>query len=162
MPPENGISQGNYAPVIQLVAPEKLQVAVVNGTYEPNEKTNIFFELAGSRNDLNLFSNLDDGNNDGFAGRISAKHQIVKTDSLWNVNLYADADNIKDNYITIQRLYRAEFNRDWNLESPLGNQSLISSGAEYFIPKKGLLVINLSTSIILKILMAIATTFLLI
>ncbi|MEM6516528.1 MAG: hypothetical protein AAF688_10130 [Bacteroidota bacterium] len=137
VPPENGISQGNYAPVIQLVAPEKLQVAVVNGTYEPNEKTNIFFELAGSRNDLNLFSNLDDGNNDGFAGRISAKHQIVKTDSLWNVNLYADADIIQDNYIPIQRLYRAEFNRDWNLESPLGNQSLISSGAELFHPKKG-------------------------
>jgi len=135
--PVNGMPQGNYAPVVQLVGPERLQVAVVNGTYEPNEKTNIYFELAGSKNDLNLFSDLDDGNNDGFAGRISAKHQVVKTDSLWNLNLYADADIIQDDYTPIQRLYRAEFNRDWNLEDPLGNQSLISSGLELFHPKKG-------------------------
>jgi len=135
--PINGIQQGSYAPVVQLVAPEKLQVAVVNGTYKPSEKTDVYFELAGSKNDLNLFSDFDNGDNNGFAGRISAKHQVIKTDSLWNVNIYADADIIQDNYTPIQRLYRAEFNRDWNLENPLGNQSLISSGAELYHPKKG-------------------------
>ena len=117
--PANGIPQGNYSPVVQLVAPEKLQVAVLNGTYNPTEKTDVYFELAGSKNDLNLFSDLDDGNNDGFAGRLSVKQKLVKTDSLWNLNLYADADIIQDNYKPIQRLYRAEFNRDWNLENPL-------------------------------------------
>ena len=135
--PINGIQQGSYAPVVQLVAPEKLQVAVVNGTYKPSEKTDVYFELAGSKNDLNLFSDFDNGDNNGFAGRISAKHQVIKTDSLWNVNIYADADIIQDNYTPIQRLYRAEFNRDWNLENPMGNQSLISSGAELYHPKKG-------------------------
>ena len=135
--PVNGIPQGSYAPVVQLVAPEKLQVAVVNGSYNPTEKTDVYFELAGSKNDLNLFSDLDDGNNDGFAGRLSVKQQLVKTDSLWNLNLYADADLIQDNYVPIQRLYRAEFNRDWNLENPLGNQSLLSSGVELMHAEKG-------------------------
>ncbi|WP_026754173.1 hypothetical protein [Sediminibacter sp. Hel_I_10] len=135
--PINGVPQGNYAPVVQLDAPEKLQVAVVNGSYKPTERTDVYFELAGSKNDLNLFSSLDDGDNNGFAGRLSVKQNLIKTDSLWNLNLYADADLIQDNYTTIQRLYRAEFNRDWNLDNPLGNQSLLSSGVELMHPKKG-------------------------
>ncbi len=135
--PINGVPQGNYAPVVQLDAPEKLQVAVVNGSYKPTERTDVYFELAGSKNDLNLFSSLDDRDNNGFAGRLSIKQNLIKTDSLWNLNLYADADLIQDNYTTIQRLYRAEFNRDWNLDNPLGNQSLLSSGVELMHPKKG-------------------------
>ena len=32
---------------------------------------------------------------------------------------------------TIQRLYNAEFNRDWNLVTPEGNQLLSAIGLEY-------------------------------
>lgn len=135
--PVAGIPQGSYAPIVQLIAPTQLQVAVVNGTYTPTEHTNIYFEAAGSKNDLNLFSSLDDGNNDGFAGKLRVKHDVVKTDSLWNVSAIVDADMIQKNFKTIQRLYYAEFNRDWNLENPLGNQSLLSAGLEAFHPKKG-------------------------
>ncbi|MEY8849933.1 hypothetical protein AB9K26_14025 [Psychroserpens sp. XS_ASV72] len=138
VPPIGGLPQGSYEPVVQLIAPVKLQVAVINGTYKPSEKTDIHFELAGSRNDLNLFSSLDDGDNDGFAGKLTVKQQLIKTDSLWNLNAYADADLIQKNFKTIQRLYRPEFNRDWNLENPLGNQALLASGIELVHPKKGL------------------------
>lgn len=136
--PVNGVPQGNYEPVVRLVPPEKLQVAVINGTYDPSERTNIYFELAGSRNDLNLFSDLDDGDNDGFAGKLRINQNVIKTDSLWNLNAFVDTDVINKNYTPIQRLYRAEFNRDWNLENPLGNQALITSGAELVHPKKGI------------------------
>ncbi|WP_460220652.1 hypothetical protein [Psychroserpens sp. MEBiC05023] len=135
--PVNGVPQGNYAPIVRLIAPEKLQVVVVNGTYKPSEKTDVFFELAGSRNDINLFSNIDDSDNDGFAGKLRINQSIIKTDSLWNLNAHADADIINKNFKTIQRLYRAEFNRDWNLENPLGNQALLTSGLELVHPKKG-------------------------
>lgn len=138
VPPIGGVPQGSYEPIVQLIAPVKLQVAVVNGTYKPSEKTDILFELAGSRNDLNLFSDLDDGNNDGFAGKLTIRQQVVKTDSLWNLNAYADADIIQKDFRTIQRLYRPEFNRDWNLEDPLGNQSLLSSGLELIHPENGI------------------------
>nr|WP_321221746.1 hypothetical protein [uncultured Psychroserpens sp.] len=136
--PVNGIPQGNYEPIVRLIAPEKLQVAVVNGAYKPTEKTDVFFELAGSKNDENLFSNLDDGNNDGFAAKLRVNQNIIKTDSLWNLNANFDVDIINKNFETIQRLYRAEFNRDWNLENPLGNQSLLTTGLELLHPKKGL------------------------
>ncbi|NRA91185.1 MAG: hypothetical protein HRU26_00620 [Psychroserpens sp.] len=137
VPPLNGIPQGTHEPIIQLVAPVKLQVAVLNGSYKPSEKTDILFELAGSRNDLNLFSDLDDGDNDGFAGKFKIRQQFVKSDSLWNLNAFADADIIQKDFRTIQRLYRPEFNRDWNLENPEGNQALIISGVELSHPEKG-------------------------
>jgi len=136
--PVNGIPQGNYAPIVKLIAPEKLQVAVINGRYTPSEQTEIYFELAGSKNDINLFSSLDDNDNDGFAGKIGFKQKLIQTDSLWNLNVYADADVIQKDFKTIQRLYRAEFNRDWNLENPLGHQQLLTSGVELIHPKKGM------------------------
>ncbi|WP_047549904.1 hypothetical protein [Psychroserpens sp. Hel_I_66] len=136
--PIAGIPQGNYDPIVRLIAPEKLQVAVVNGLYKPTEKTDVFFELAGSKNDQNLFSNLDDNDNNGFAAKLKFNQQIIKTDSLWNLNAYADADIINRDFKTIQRLYRAEFNRDWNLENPLGNQNLLTTGVELVHAKKGI------------------------
>ncbi|WP_299553341.1 hypothetical protein [Seonamhaeicola sp.] len=141
-----GIGLGDYAPIVQLVAPTRLQIAVVNGSYQPNEKTNIAFELAGSKNDLNLFSSLDDDDNNGFAGKLNIEQSLIKKDSLWSLNVFANADHIQDNFRTIERLYNAEFARDWNLLSSngtvsninIGDQTLMHSGLRLFHPKKGL------------------------
>ena len=143
--PIGGVPQGNYEPITQLVAPERLQIAVLNGQYKPSDKTDVYFELAGSKNDLNLFSNLDDDDNDGFAGKLRVKQKLIKTDSLWNLSALVDADFIQKNFRTIQRLYRAEFNRDWNLEDDrddqgnfnFGNQILLTSGLQLSHSKKG-------------------------
>ena len=145
-----GIPQGNYEPVVQLIAPERLQIAIVNGQYKPSEKTDVFFELAGSKNDKNLFSDLDDGNNDGYAGKLTLKQNIIKTDSLWNLSALVDADFIQKDFRTIQRLYKAEFNRDWNLDSAesnqgnfnYGNQLLFTSGLKLAHSKKGVATYN--------------------
>ncbi|MDY2585910.1 hypothetical protein [Winogradskyella aquimaris] len=144
--PIGGVPQGNYEPVTQLVAPERLQIAVMNGRYQPTEKTDVFFELAGSKNDINLFSSLDDDDNDGFAGKLRVNQKLIKQDSLWNLSALVDADFIQENFRTIQRLYRAEFNRDWNLEDNrddqgnfiLGNQLLLTSGLQLSHAKKGM------------------------
>lgn len=136
--PISGLPQGNYAAIVQLIAPTKLQVAVVNGNYKPTERTDIYFEAAGSKNDLNLFSNLDDNNNDGFAGKLRVRQDVIKKDSLWNMSAILDADMIQQNFKSIQRLYYAEFNRDWNLEMPLGNQNLLTAGLDLFHPKHGI------------------------
>ncbi|PQV51690.1 hypothetical protein CLV33_101618 [Jejuia pallidilutea] len=128
-----GELQGNYAPIVQLIAPTKLQMAVVNGNYTPSEKTRIDFELAGSKNDLNLFSALDDNNNDGFAGTFKMTQHIIKNDSLWNLNAYINTDYIQDDFRSIEILYNAEFNRDWNLEQPRGNQRVGDLGTQTFL-----------------------------
>lgn len=141
IPPLNGVPQGNFEPIVRLIAPTKLQMLVLNGQYTPTEKTTARFELAGSRNDLNLFSSLDDDNNDGFAGKLRVDQKIIASDSLWNLNAFADGDFIHENFNTIERLYNAEFNRDWNLDNltiPEGNQQLLTSGVTLNHPKNGL------------------------
>lgn len=138
VPPISGVPQGDYAAIVQLIAPTKLQVAVVNGSYKPTERTDIYFEAAGSKNDLNLFSNLDDNDNDGFAGKLRVRQDLIKNDSLWNLSAVVDADLIQKDFKTIQRLYYAEFNRDWNLEMPLGNQNLLSASLDLYHAKKGM------------------------
>ncbi|WP_439150988.1 hypothetical protein [Winogradskyella sp.] len=148
--PIGGVPQGNYEPITQLVAPERLQIAVLNGQYKPTEKTDMYFELAGSKNDVNLFSGLDDDDNDGYAAKLKLNQNIIQNDSLWNLSALVDADFIQKNFRTIQRLYRAEFNRDWNLEDNrddqgnfnFGNQLLLTSGLRLSHSKKGLVAYN--------------------
>ncbi|MBQ4819974.1 hypothetical protein [Aquimarina sp. MMG016] len=135
--PVNGIPQGNFAPVIQLQAPTKIQTAVVQGSYIPNEKTSITFEIAGSKNDLNLFSDLDDDDNDGVAGRVQLQQRIFARDSSWSMNALANGDYIQDRFKSVERIYNVEFNRDWNLNNPLGDQQFLTSGVELLHPEKG-------------------------
>ncbi|WP_405575159.1 hypothetical protein [Winogradskyella sp. Asnod2-B02-A] len=148
--PIAGIPQGNYEPILQLIAPERLQIAVVNGQYKPSEKTDLFFELAGSKKDDNLFSSIDDENNDGYAGKFTLKQKLIQSDSLWNLSALIDTDFIQKNFNTIQRLYRAEFTRDWNIDASetseenieFGNQLLFTTGLRLSHAKKGAATYN--------------------
>ncbi|MCB4799053.1 hypothetical protein [Neotamlana laminarinivorans] len=140
-----GENLGDYAPITQLIAPVSLQVAVLSGAYNPSEKTAIKFEAAVSTSDLNLYSNLNDNDNNGYAGKLVFNQALVKKDSLWNLNAYLDADYISSNFRNVEGLYSAEFSRDWNLDLDnvngiglgLGNQALVTSGLKFYKTKNG-------------------------
>lgn len=135
--PVNNVKQGNYEPVIRLNAPEKLQIGGLNGQYRPSEKTTVDFEIAGSNNDQNLFSDIDNEDNDGFAGRFAFKQRILTTADSLIVGAIGSWDFVQKDFKTIERLYNVEFNRDWNLIDPAGNQSFVVSGVEVSHPKMG-------------------------
>ncbi len=130
--PIAGVKQGDFEPIVQLVAPVKLQVAVVNGAFKPNKKTAIEFEFATSKNDLNLYSALEDENNVGVAGQLSIANEVLKTAQNWSLNIATDIDYVQTDFRSIERLYQPEFNRDWNVETPSGNQTLSSLGDQIF------------------------------
>jgi hypothetical protein len=123
----NGIPQGNYEPIIQLIAPLKSQVATFFSTYNPSEKTMVDFELAVSNNDQNLFSSIDDNNNQGLAGEIKAIQRLYS--KKWNVDAFANFQAIQTDFKTVERINNIEFYRDWNVNSSLaGDQSLLGTG----------------------------------
>lgn len=125
--PLNGIPQGNYEPIIQLIAPTKIQIFNFLGKYNPSEKTVVDFEIGLSNNDQNLFSSLDDANNQGVAGKINAKQRLFS--KKWQMDAFANYQFIQKDFRTVERLYNIEFDRDWNLGSAaIGNQSLLVSG----------------------------------
>lgn len=135
--PIAGVKQGSFAPFIRLNAPTKLQIGGVKGGFHPSEKTNIGFELAGSVNDLNLFSNIDDANNDGVAVRLDARQNLItRPDSLIVVGV-GSIDYVNQDFRNIERLYNVEFNRDWNITNPIGNQRYATAGFEILKPANG-------------------------
>lgn len=134
--PIGGIPQGNYEPTIRLIAPTKIQMATVIGKYNPSEKTLLDFEVALSNSDQNLYSNLDDTNNKGFAGKFNGKQRLF--DKKTKIDAFANYQLIQENFKPIERLYNIEFNRDWNITSTLlGNQSFLSSGLDFNFNNKG-------------------------
>ncbi|VXB41795.1 conserved exported hypothetical protein [Flavobacterium sp. 9AF] len=134
--PIAGIPQGNYEPIIPLVAPNKIQIATILGTYNPSEKTNIDFEVAVSNYDKNLYSSIDDNDNKGVAGKINLNKRIFT--GKYNLDGFTNFQLIHKDFKTIERLFNIEFNRDWNLNAPLGNQSLLTSGLNLSLKKNGL------------------------
>lgn len=126
---------GNYEPTIPLVAPTKIQIATVLGSYNPSEKTAIDFEIGVSNNDKNLYSSIDDNDNQGIAAQINGKQRIYSGNFL--IDGFANFNLIQKDFKTIERLYNIEFNRDWNLNNPLGNQSLLVAGTNFDLLKNG-------------------------
>lgn len=129
--PVNGIPQGDFEPVIRLIAPTKLQIAMLNGVYSPSEKTTLQFEVAASNNDENLFSERDQGDDRGLAAQLSVNQTVYKTEAEQKLDVFANLNFIEDNYTSIERLYNVEFTRDWNLFNPTGDQLFMDAGFDY-------------------------------
>lgn len=129
IPPLNGIMQGDYEPVFQLVAANKLQIVNFQTDYHPNDKIELHTEIAYSINDKNLFSNIDDEDNSGYAGKLNYKHILI--DKPWQLSGLVELKTIKQDFNTIERIQNIEFERDWNLVNPLGDQNNFSGGFLY-------------------------------
>ncbi|NNC71241.1 MAG: hypothetical protein HKN90_10505, partial [Flavobacteriaceae bacterium] len=127
--PNMGLSQGDYEPVVQLIAPNKLQIATLSAAFLPSDKTRLNTEIAFSSNDQNLYSSLDDSNNTGFAGKFNLKQALV--DKIWTLDAIASLEYIDRDFRTIERFRNIEFARDWDLVNPLGDQQFMMAGLTY-------------------------------
>ncbi len=113
VPPVAGVPQGNYAPIKQLVAPTQLQIISVQteGTIAENHKLKL--SLATSKNDVNLFSEMDKQDDQGFAGKLQYDWTRKLEVGKLNTGVYYEFND--DNFTTIERIRNVEFSRDWNL-----------------------------------------------
>lgn len=138
--PIDGVPQGNYEPIVRLVAPTKIQIVSIMGKINPNEKTNVDFEAAFSNNDINLFSGIDDGDNQGLAGKINAKQRLY-TKNKWTLDAYGHYQLVQKDFRTIERLFSIEFDRDWNLGNAItlgrSDQSFAQGTIDLNEPQKG-------------------------
>ncbi|MES2486119.1 MAG: hypothetical protein V4581_09275, partial [Bacteroidota bacterium] len=135
--PINNMPQGNYEPVVKLTAPARIQIATVMGKYSPGEKTLVDFEAGVSNNDLNLYSPIDDDNNNGLAGKINARQRLF-TAEKWQVDAFANYQFVQKDFRTIERLFNIEFNRDWNLTNVIttdNSQSYLIAGTTLKLPQ---------------------------
>lgn len=138
VPPIDGVPQGSYSPVIRLTPAQKLQLAGAYIQYD-QQKTQIKAEFSASDNDLNRYSTIDDQNNVGYAGLLSARQVLVKRDSTWLISGFVDLNTVDKNYRSPEVLYQVEFNRDWNLplNQIIRDQTLSSVGTQWQNQKLG-------------------------
>ena len=108
-----GINQGDYQPIVKLVAPTKTQIFVVKSDYTPTKKTVINSEIAISNNDANLFSNLDDNQNKAVAAKVGWQQVLI--DKKWQLKSNINYEFVQQNFNSEQGWEPVEFNRDWNL-----------------------------------------------
>ena len=126
--PLNGLKQGNFEPLVKLIAPEKLQLLSYNSTYKTKNDSEIRIELAASNKDKNLFSSLEDSDNTGIASKVN--YISEKNLDKFNLITELDVNYIEDNFNSVERIYNTEFNRDWDLnENISGNYNqLLTKG----------------------------------
>ncbi|MBL0182917.1 MAG: hypothetical protein IPP96_11740 [Chitinophagaceae bacterium] len=117
-PDANNVKQGEYAPVILLISPKKLQVVTVAGEYVLSSKTKIKAEVAMSNYDVNLFSRKDKSNDKGFAAKLQFQNDDTKI-RLFNTPLLLQTrlgyEYVQNRFKPIERLRNIEFLRDWSL-----------------------------------------------
>ena len=119
IPRINGEKQGNFDPIVKLIAPEKLQLLVYNSTYEVKNNSKLNIELATSKKDNNLFSAFDDYDNEGLASKIN--YQYENKTKNFNIKTNLDINYLDNNFQTIERIYNTEFNRDWDFSENISN-----------------------------------------
>ena len=132
----NGVKQGDYEPKIQIVAPDKLQITSFKANFD-NSKSKIFTELAFSNKDNNLFSSVDDDDNQGFAGDLLWSQLWI--DKKWKLKSKLSYEYVDNTFTTIENIEEIEFWRDWNIENSNSNQSLLKTSLNYSNDKQGVI-----------------------
>ena len=104
---------GNYVP-LRTVTPPQQQILFTNGVLFENDLWKASGELAYSKNDLNTLSSIDNGDNEGFAYKLTGdkKWRLKKGKSILAGGVI---EHQSSTFNPIERFRDVEFERDWNL-----------------------------------------------
>tara|TARA_B100000315_G_scaffold257604_1_gene306982 strand:+ start:11269 stop:14697 length:3429 start_codon:yes stop_codon:yes gene_type:complete len=104
-----------YVPWRPLNPPKNHQIVDFSFNLNFSDSSQINLEIAGSQNDLNLYSDLNDNDNDGLAGAVTVKHFLILPQQLGRLNLKFSSSNENSKFSSLQRSREVEFDREWNL-----------------------------------------------
>ena len=117
-PDINNNKNGDWEPITLLVTPKKLQILTIGLDISPTAKSKISTEFAVSNYDVNLFSNKEKSDNNGYATKISYQHLSQNStlfNSKYSIEKNASFQYIQGKYKPIERLRDVEFLRNWSL-----------------------------------------------
>jgi hypothetical protein len=135
--PETCTPRGNFAPIIDLVAPTQQQLIALGGEYRFKDNGSLRIEGSRSKLDLNRFSREDAADDNGSALRIDADRSVpIGPDSLgWAIAGRGHYEFLERSFNAINPYRSPEFFRNWNLSNRLGtvqpereNEQIIGAG----------------------------------
>lgn len=110
--------QGNFEPVVRLIAPEGRQLFAAGGEWKAAERTNVQAEIALSHHDQNRFSTIGNQNNTGWAAVVNMRHQWAPAAAQlagWSLQSTATYEHTSRHFEALNPYRPPEFARDWNL-----------------------------------------------
>lgn len=114
-----GKSQGNYSPIIFLPMPELKQVASFHSRLLFTKQLFLEGEFSFSSFDRNRFSQIDDDKNKGKAYSVKigvdSSELNLFSEGLGSFSLNFYSRKIEASYSPMQRIFEAEYERNWNL-----------------------------------------------
>ncbi len=133
-PPVAGVKQGRFEPVQVLVAPRMHRVIALSAAYKINQSTTLHTELAMSAQDVNTFSALDNGDDQGWATRVRLNHgRKVGNRTASKLELGMSYEFTEKKFKPLERLRSVEFSRDWGLGlqaiPTAANESILKASA---------------------------------
>ncbi len=111
---------GNFEPVVRLVAPETRQLYALGADVRPFKNAQLQAELALSNRDLNRFSPLGNGDNQGAAATLGWRQRFgfgphKLAESPYKGAIFGNYEFAARDFRPLNPYRPAEFNRDWNL-----------------------------------------------
>ncbi|UKN00175.1 hypothetical protein K6119_10565 [Paracrocinitomix mangrovi] len=138
--PVAGVPQGNYEAVQLLIPPQKKQMVSAGTEYRFNDHMKSSIEVAISNNDVNTFSDLDAGDNQGIAVKWNwgSTHKVGAEERL-RLQTRANFEYQHRHFNPIQWFRSVEFDRDWNVRNQpyAGDQILSNAGLNFVIKDFG-------------------------
>ena len=111
-----GASQGNYEPIQQVPAPNQRQIVVTGAQVAVNDYESVFTEIAISNQDQNLFSELNDEDNQGLATKVAVRSNGRKLVSNYQLQSELSFEFNSDQFTFIDRFRSVDFDRDWGYD----------------------------------------------
>ncbi len=129
--PVGGVSQGGYAPVVQLVSPKRMQMVTVGTDLMLIKNTTISVEVAGSNYDKNRYATFDKKDDAGYGVKTAVVNTLKlqnKPTDYWQLKTEAGHEYVDKNFRYVERYRNVEFDRTWN--RLLNNQTAADTGYE--------------------------------
>ncbi|WP_373399760.1 hypothetical protein V8V91_08955 [Algoriphagus halophilus] len=115
--PVNGQPQGDYSILSQLASPDSKRMVTAGTRVKLGSHEKVYTELALSSLDKNLFSDLDDADNQGLGWKIGLESENRKLKWLdgYQFSGQTELEYNSTNFKFIDRFRYIEFDRDWGL-----------------------------------------------
>jgi hypothetical protein len=111
-----GLPNGNFEPVQLISTPKRKQMVAMGGSIDISNTDEVFAETAFSVNDVNLYSDFDSEDDQGFSYKVGYVNKGKRAPFLGKYKWIAGGDyefNDK-NFIAIDRFRSTDFERDWS------------------------------------------------
>ena len=114
--PQNGMRMGQYTPETVIPAPSQKNMFTVGLSYDLSEYDQLYAEMAATKNDLNLLSDKDGEDDQGYALKTGYRAINRPVDFMPGYRFSANLDYEYDSryFVPIDRFRYIEFDRDWS------------------------------------------------